>query len=53
MEVPEYALTEHAKVVLAAREIPLAWVERVLGNPERTTTDGADPACHRTHKRER
>ena len=45
MRVPEYVLTEHAKVVLAAREIPLAWVERVLGNPERATMD-APPIQH-------
>ena len=44
MKVPEYGLTEHAKVALAAREIPLAWVERVLTNPERSTVDAADPA---------
>jgi hypothetical protein len=28
-----YTLTEHAKKVLAEREIPLEWLERVLREP--------------------
>jgi hypothetical protein len=42
-KVPAYVLTQHAKVVFAERDIPLAWVERVLTTPQRTAVDGADP----------
>ena len=41
--IPAYVLTEHARIVLAERSIPLAWVERVLTHPQRTAVDGADP----------
>ena len=41
--VPAYVLTEHAKVVLAERGIPISWVERVLARPQRTVVDGTDP----------
>ncbi|HUJ85461.1 MAG TPA: DUF4258 domain-containing protein [Burkholderiales bacterium] len=41
-EAPAYVLTEHAKVVLAERDISLAWVERVLAKPQRTAVDGSD-----------
>ncbi|MDA8107724.1 MAG: DUF4258 domain-containing protein [Betaproteobacteria bacterium] len=42
-EIPAFVLTEHAKVVLAERGIPLAWVERALARPQRTAVDDADP----------
>ena len=38
-----YRLTEHAEHVLAEREIPLAWVERVLDFPERAEPDREQP----------
>jgi hypothetical protein len=38
-----YVLTAHAQAVIEAREIPVAWVERVLTTPERTEPDRADP----------
>lgn len=37
-----FALTEHARVVLAERGIELAWVERVLTDPQYTALDEAD-----------
>ena len=40
----KYTLTIHAPHVLAAREIPVAWVERVLNNPQFTEPDPADAA---------
>ena len=43
MTPPDYELTAHAATVLAEREIPRAWLERVLTNPERTESDKADP----------
>lgn len=39
----EYELTEHAKDVLAEREIPAEWLERVLDAPARTEPDKDDP----------
>ena len=38
-----YELTGHAVTVMAEREIPVGWVERVLAQPERTEPDSADP----------
>lgn len=38
-----YELTGHAVTVMAEREIPVEWVERVLAQPERTEPDGTDP----------
>lgn len=38
-----FELTEHARAVLAERQIDLAWVRRVLASPERTETDRHDP----------
>jgi len=39
MARPPYELTAHAAVVIADREIELAWVERTFLNPERTEAD--------------
>ena len=39
----EYRLTDHAKDVVAEREIPVEWLERILANPERVETDRSDP----------
>jgi hypothetical protein len=39
-----YALTAHATTVLAERQIPLAWVARVLAAPALTEPDRDDPA---------
>lgn len=38
-----YELTGHAIQVMAEREIPVEWVERVLAQPEITEPDGVDP----------
>lgn len=38
-----FVLTEHARVALAERGIELAWVERVLTDPQWTALDEADP----------
>jgi len=38
-----YELTSHAVAVMAEREIPIEWVERVLAQPERTEPDSTDP----------
>ena len=42
MGLTGYELTDHAKDVIAEREIDLAWVARVLANPERTEVDHGD-----------
>jgi hypothetical protein len=39
-----YDLTAHAAKVIAEREIPLAWVLRVLAQPMKTEPDKQDPA---------
>ena len=39
-----YKLTAHAASVLNERQIPLGWVERVLGQPMRLEADRHDPA---------
>ena len=39
-----FALTIHAKVVIAEREIPLEWVARILKNPQRMETGPEDSA---------
>ncbi len=38
-----YNLTIHAQQVIAAREIQLEWVARVLAEPQRTELDREDP----------
>ncbi len=37
-----YELTDHARTVLAEREIPSAWVECVLAEPEKVEDDPDD-----------
>ena len=38
-----FELTEHARAVLAERQINLDWVRRVLASPQRTEADRHDP----------
>jgi hypothetical protein len=38
----EYQLSKHAKDVLEEREIPTAWLERVLDSPQRIEPDPRD-----------
>jgi hypothetical protein len=38
----EYIFTEHAKHVIAEREILVAWIERVFFKPEKIETDQKD-----------
>ncbi len=38
-----YHLTVHAARAMAEREIPLAWLARVLADPVRTEPDREDP----------
>lgn len=40
----EYQLTQHARNSIAERRIPIAWIERVLANPERRMADPYDAA---------
>jgi hypothetical protein len=42
MPGPAFDLTSHARTVLAARRIDLAWVGRVLASPVRTENDRRD-----------
>ena len=37
-----YELSQHAKNVLAERDIPVAWLERVLDSPVWTEPDAGD-----------
>ncbi|MEE9149886.1 MAG: DUF4258 domain-containing protein [Candidatus Tectomicrobia bacterium] len=37
-----YTLTAHAAFVLAERDIPMAWIARILEHPERTEPDRTD-----------
>jgi len=39
----EYELSAHAERVLVEREIAIAWVERVLCDPQRVEPDAVDP----------
>ena len=39
----KYELTEHAKNILEERKIPIAYVERVIQNPELSLQDENDP----------
>jgi hypothetical protein len=43
MKLAGYQFTIHALDVIAEREIDLAWVERVLAKPDRTSRDRNDP----------
>ena len=38
----KYELTDHARDVLAERDIPIAWLERALDSPEKTEPDTFD-----------
>ncbi len=46
-----FVLTKHAETVMAAREIPLAWVERTLANPEKVEPDKVDPGLKHALRR--
>ncbi len=39
-----YELSAHAATVIAEREIDIAWIERVLAEPERSGPDRTDPS---------
>lgn len=39
-----FALTVHASRVISEREIPMAWIARVLAHPAKTEPDRDDPA---------
>lgn len=39
----DYVLTEHARDALEKRQIPLAWMERSLAQPEVIEADPIDP----------
>ena len=38
----DYELSQHARDVLEEREIPVAWLERVLKSPQRIEPDADD-----------
>ncbi|MEI6083592.1 MAG: DUF4258 domain-containing protein [Verrucomicrobiota bacterium] len=38
----KYTLTTHARDVLEAREIPVAWLERILNQPQQVEPDPDD-----------
>ena len=46
-----YELTQHAKIVLAARDIPIEWLERVLGTPELKLPDPTDATLERRYRK--
>ena len=46
-----YELTQHAKVVLAERQIPLEWMERTLLEPELVLPDPDDSTVVRRYRR--
>lgn len=41
-----YTLTIHAQQVIAARQISLEWIARVLAAPQMTEPDNEDPELH-------
>ncbi|MBA2592243.1 MAG: DUF4258 domain-containing protein [Pseudomonadota bacterium] len=45
-----YTLTEHAKKVLAEREIPLEWLERALNEPALCRLDPDDASLERRYR---
>jgi len=45
-----YTLTEHAKKVLAEREIPLEWLERALNEPLLRAPDPDDASLERRYR---
>jgi hypothetical protein len=46
-----FTFTEHAKKVLAERQIPMDWVERALTAPELCQPDPDDAALERRYRR--
>lgn len=40
----KYVLSQHAQTRLLERKIELAWLERIIANPQRTEPDPDDPA---------
>lgn len=47
----DYTLSNHAKRVLIEREIPIAWVERTLAEPELRHFQQDNPAIERRFRR--
>lgn len=47
----KFELTQHARKVLAEREIPLEWVERTLAEPELSQPDPHDATVERCFRR--
>ncbi|MGH8589601.1 MAG: DUF4258 domain-containing protein [Gammaproteobacteria bacterium] len=47
---PFYTLTEHARKVLAERQIPLEWLERVLHRPGLREPDPDDASLERRYR---
>ncbi len=45
-----YTLTEHAKKVLAERDIPLEWLERALREPASREADPEDASLERRYR---
>jgi len=46
-----YELTQHAKDVLAERQIPVEWVERALSAPELKLPDPTDATLERRYRK--
>jgi hypothetical protein len=46
-----YELTQHARTVLAARGIPVEWLERALGEPELKLPDPVDATLERRYRK--
>jgi hypothetical protein len=47
----KYELTQHAKDVLAERQIPVEWVERALAGPELKLPDPTDATLERRYRK--
>lgn len=45
----DYILTVHAEKVLAERDIPIEWLERVLAEPALREPDPGDPSLERRY----
>lgn len=46
-----YELTQHAKDVLAERQIPVEWMERALSQPELKLPDPTDATLERRYRK--
>lgn len=46
-----YGLTQHARDVLAERQISLEWMERALGEPELKLPDPTDATLERRYRK--